>query len=562
MEIALRFARRAHDAVAFEEAARIAREALDIADGDPGVRNETMAELLFTRGRSLGGLDRWEEARVALTSAYDRFEALNNGGRMVDVAIAPVRTELIGSRELIDRALTFAEGADRGRLLCQLGQYLKTWGGATDDPSVSADWEGARAVYEEAIELARQFGDRRTEMLSMGRLGHMLVEFEDISGMDLLEEASSIAVELHDVRAEFRFTEALVWWYFWVTHPPADTIHEAICRLVENSSRRRSREDTGRALGVRGSYLTCLGRLSEALVDLEQAVRLTSNAWRVMVDAVLLLTGDDDVGVRERMRVDGPLKTGENWRGPVRCIMAAINRGWSDLIPPLERVEKLANDLSRPVVRSWIPRALALASGDPDACRTLAEELDREIEDRASRGTCDVFVEFSDHRLAALAHGFAGETEKAAARFDQAIGSNRKFGYLPDLAYSLRDKGKLLLQTGGVDEARECFTEAREIAGRCGMRPLSEDCTELLKRVGKNSGVAGKKAAPLPDGLTVREAEVAALLVEGLTNREIGERLSISDRTVANHVQNILNKTGSGNRAEAAAYAIRHGLTT
>jgi predicted ATPase/DNA-binding CsgD family transcriptional regulator len=66
---------------------------------------------------------------------------------------------------------------------------------------------------------------------------------------------------------------------------------------------------------------------------------------------------------------------------------------------------------------------------------------------------------------------------------------------------------------------------------------------------------------PLPDGLSNREVEVAVLLVEGLTNREIGERLFISERTVANHVQSVLNKTGSGNRAEAAAYAIRNGLT-
>ena len=72
-----------------------------------------------------------------------------------------------------------------------------------------------------------------------------------------------------------------------------------------------------------------------------------------------------------------------------------------------------------------------------------------------------------------------------------------------------------------------------------------------------DSGAAGL----IPDGLSKREVEVAVLLVEGLTNREIGERLYISERTVANHVQSVLNKTGSGNRAEAAAYVIRNGLT-
>jgi DNA-binding CsgD family transcriptional regulator len=72
---------------------------------------------------------------------------------------------------------------------------------------------------------------------------------------------------------------------------------------------------------------------------------------------------------------------------------------------------------------------------------------------------------------------------------------------------------------------------------------------------------ATQQSGLFPDGLSRREVDVAVLLVEGLTNREIGGRLYISERTVANHVQSILNKTGSGNRAEAAAYAIRHGLT-
>lgn len=84
-----------------------------------------------------------------------------------------------------------------------------------------------------------------------------------------------------------------------------------------------------------------------------------------------------------------------------------------------------------------------------------------------------------------------------------------------------------------------------------GIRYVSEDAesTEPLER------------KSFPDGLSKREVDVAVLLVEGLTNREIGERLYISERTVANHVQSVLNKTGSGNRAEAAAYTIRHGLT-
>ncbi len=60
--------------------------------------------------------------------------------------------------------------------------------------------------------------------------------------------------------------------------------------------------------------------------------------------------------------------------------------------------------------------------------------------------------------------------------------------------------------------------------------------------------------------LTKIERAVLELACEGLSNREIGERLFISQNTAANHVRSILMKTGSANRTEATAYAYKHGL--
>jgi DNA-binding CsgD family transcriptional regulator len=62
-------------------------------------------------------------------------------------------------------------------------------------------------------------------------------------------------------------------------------------------------------------------------------------------------------------------------------------------------------------------------------------------------------------------------------------------------------------------------------------------------------------------GLSPREREVLGLIAEGRTNREIGERLFISQKTVGVHVGNILGKLGVSGRVEAAAVAIRLGLT-
>ncbi len=66
---------------------------------------------------------------------------------------------------------------------------------------------------------------------------------------------------------------------------------------------------------------------------------------------------------------------------------------------------------------------------------------------------------------------------------------------------------------------------------------------------------------PAPaDILTEREIEVLLLLVEGLTNREIGERLGISHKTAARHRENMMNKLDLHSRTDLIKYAIRHGV--
>jgi DNA-binding NarL/FixJ family response regulator len=63
---------------------------------------------------------------------------------------------------------------------------------------------------------------------------------------------------------------------------------------------------------------------------------------------------------------------------------------------------------------------------------------------------------------------------------------------------------------------------------------------------------------PLPDGLTIREAEVLALIAQGLTNPQIADGLYVNVHTIKTHINRIFAKTGSHNRSEAVEYYQRH----
>lgn len=101
----------------------------------------------------------------------------------------------------------------------------------------------------------------------------------------------------------------------------------------------------------------------------------------------------------------------------------------------------------------------------------------------------------------------------------------------------------------------EAAAELRADAADGRLDPVAVDA--VLNAAGHTT--PGRRAGG-PEGLTARETEVLALLARGLANKQIARELSISPKTVSNHVEHVYAKLGVSSRAAAALHAMRHGL--
>ena len=119
-----------------------------------------------------------------------------------------------------------------------------------------------------------------------------------------------------------------------------------------------------------------------------------------------------------------------------------------------------------------------------------------------------------------------------------------------------RTADALLRAKGDRNVAARIAAEALAAARSLGAAPLAADL-EVLSRRGRLPAGSSPDKPPRRLGLTEREAEVLDLLAEGRTNRQIGDVLFISEKTVSVHVTNLLRKLGVDSRREAAEISRR-----
>ncbi|WP_435055089.1 helix-turn-helix transcriptional regulator [Micromonospora aurantiaca (nom. illeg.)] len=211
---------------------------------------------------------------------------------------------------------------------------------------------------------------------------------------------------------------------------------------------------------------------------------------------------------------------------------------------------------------------------DPNAVRRLREVVDRVTGKSAKAGApvryvAEGFLALCDAELSRLDDGRGDPAlwERSALEWDR-----RNHPY--PAAYSrLRQAEALLARRSRVATAGKLLHRAYAMAQSLGAVPLTAEIRTIASRArvaldaAPDPAPVPRQRAAAPAGpavdelatLTAREREVLAAVAEGLTNREIGQRLFISERTIGVHVSHIFDKLQVRTRVQASAIFLRNG---
>jgi DNA-binding CsgD family transcriptional regulator len=233
-------------------------------------------------------------------------------------------------------------------------------------------------------------------------------------------------------------------------------------------------------------------------------------------------------------------------RARVRIVAGRVREGVDDALEVGRRFEAIGG--TNPSVLPWRSTAAAgfTTLGETEQARRLAAA---EADHARAWGTPRALAQAL--RMLGLATG--GDEGIALLReaADVTVGSPA----LLERGYALAELGAALRRANRRAEGRQVLQDALDAAHRCGARYLEERVLRELRATGARPR---RLAASGRDALTPSELRVAEMAAQGLTNREIAQRLFVTQKTVEAHMSRSLRKLGVDSRSQIAG-ALRNG---
>ncbi len=555
-----RAAQRAMSQLAFEDAGLLLRRALSVAAAE--LKPNERVRLLLQAGRADNLAGNLSARLQACLDAADLARDLGRPDLLAEAALVMEVTATSPGFEVVTRRLCHEalRGLDeqpsamRARLLARV---VETY-------VFSRELETVATTSQQALEFATASGD--SAALGAAMAARRLV----CSGPSGLAEREALAAQMLDLAQSERDPGqemAARLWQIDASFERGNLIRAA----EEIDALTRCASEVG-GLIAQFEVIRCRAVLAQAQGHYPHALRLEAQAYSVisptgmeagfvlrsgMLPVVGRHIGQDRVSMAANALVAGDRQRLEHI-GLIAFLGAAHAHATAG---NLDEARRLYRDTG-PVL-AWRPPphvmllvdafgiAVADAVGDFADLRVHRDRLGEHRGHHVVSGISQVsYFAPVEHWLGVAAHRL-GLLDEAIADLEQAAANCASIGAA---GFSVEARVRLVAALadrrgpGDLARASAVLAAAGSSARTLGMTPFVAAATDLQAQVDALAGVVP---------LSAREGEVAQLVAQGLTNREVAERLVLSERTVEHHVRSVLSKLGFTNRAQVAAWASR-----
>ena len=536
-----------------------ALDLLDEQDQQRGALLLALGEAALTAGEEREAVQAFKEAWTWWTNTPDIIAAARAAygqGR------ASARLEdHTAAQAAFEQALTLLHAhscAERVQALVELATLVAV--------SLGKHAEGM-ACGREALSLARLLGEGRLEAMANRVVGNLLVRRNELSeGISLLERALALAVAADDPAEAAECCACLTLAYFW--RGQVRQMKEILLRRMEFAHRCQQPYQLRHIYPWLAGCTACQGNFIEAQQWLDQAgraiVSLTSpepGAFLLQLRGLLAVFQHDyetaEDYLAQAVALFRPM-------GPAVLLLYLPALGWIRSLPGKTQEALACLQESEALLSSYEPGTILIGNVTVYLAQTALLLEDRERITYYSARLLPfqgLFLDGLVDRILGELFTFQAAWADAEAALNRAENMARREGLLPELALTRVAQGRLALAQGGrgrVDRARRLFEQALTLYQGMGLHGQVHAMQAQLEQLSDRPSSHSTRS--LPAGLSLREVEVLRLVTEGKSNRQIAEELVLSEKTVANHLARIFAKTGTDNRAAAAAFAIRSGI--